>query len=85
MIKRIQALISSCLRYKLLLLVLLPVLLVMSAVIALSYLWLNEVSYQQLLMKVNADLNVAHEAFDNTQANLLADLALLAESYSFRS
>ena len=85
MIKRIQALISSCLRYRLLLLVLLPVLLVMSAVIALSYLWLNEVSYQQLLMKVNADLNVAHEAFENTQANLLTDLALLAESYSFRS
>jgi len=84
MIKRFRTIVSSCLRYKLLILVLLPVLLVMSAVIALSNLWLNEVSYQQLLMKVNADLNVANEAFDETQENLLADLALLAESYSFR-
>ena len=84
MIRRFQAIISSCLRYKLLILVLLPVLLVMTSVVALSNLWLNEVSYQQLLKKVNADLNVAHEAFEQNQTNLLADLALLAESYSFR-
>ena len=85
MFKSLQAVVSSCLRYKLLILVLVPVLLVMSAVIALSYLWLNEVSYQQLLMKVNTDLNVAHEAFEDTQSNLILDLALLAESYPFRS
>ena len=84
MIKQFYALLSSCLRYKLLSLVLLPVLLVMSVVIGMAYLWVNEVSYQQLLMKVNADINVAHEAFSDTQNKHLIELALLAESYSFR-
>tara|TARA_R110001606_G_scaffold395664_2_gene568535 strand:- start:157503 stop:159581 length:2079 start_codon:yes stop_codon:yes gene_type:complete len=85
MIKPFYELVSSSLRYKLLMLVLLPVLVVMSAVIALAYLWINEVSYQQLLMKVNADINFTHEAFVDTQSKYLSELALLAESYSFRS
>lgn len=85
MIKQFHALISSCLRYKLLALVLLPLLLVMSTVIAMAYFWINQISYQQLLMKVNADINVAHGAFVDTQKRYLSDLALLAESYAFRS
>ena len=56
----------------------------MSIVIGMVYLWINEVSYQQLLMKVNADIYVAHEAFSDTQNKQLIELALLAESYSFR-
>jgi two-component system NtrC family sensor kinase len=84
MFQRFRLVISSCLRYKLLTLVLLPVLLVMTAVVALSYLWLNDVSYQQLLMKVNADLKIAHEAFEKKQQTHLSELALLAESYHFR-
>lgn len=84
MIKQIHALIASSLRYKLLTLVLLPVILIMTAVIAMAYLWVNEVSYRQLLMKVNADVNVAHEALIDTQNKYLSELALLAESYQFR-
>lgn len=62
----------------------LPVLLVMSAIIVMAYLWVNEVSYQQLLMKVNADINVAHQAFIDNQNKYLTELELLAESYHFR-
>jgi len=85
MIRQFHELVSSSLRYKLLALVLLPVLVIMSVVIGLAYLWINEVSYQQLLMKVSADINIAHEAFIDTQRKYLSELALLAESYSFRT
>ncbi|NQZ54185.1 MAG: cache domain-containing protein [Piscirickettsiaceae bacterium] len=56
----------------------------MSVVIGMVYVWINEVSYQQLLMKVNTDIYVAHEAFADTQNKYLIELALLAESYPFR-
>ncbi|MCW8887411.1 MAG: cache domain-containing protein [Motiliproteus sp.] len=82
--KRFFALITSSLRYKLLALVLFPVLLVMPAVIGMAYLWSNEVSYQQLLMKVNTDLSVAHQAFNNSQQRYLAQISRTAESYPFR-
>jgi two-component system NtrC family sensor kinase len=85
MIKKVHALIFSCLRYKLLALVMLPVLLVMSAIIVMAYLWVNEVSYQQLLMKVHADINVAHQDFIDNQNKYLTELELLAESYRFRN
>lgn len=85
MIRGINGLITSSLRYKLLTLVLLPVLLIMAVVIAMAYFWINEVSYRQLLMKVEADLNIAHEAFNDTQNIHLTELELLAESYKFRT
>ncbi len=84
MFKRFRTLISSSLRYKLLILVLLPVLLVLLAVTSLAYYWLNEVSYRQLLREVTDDLNVANEAFINTQNRYLAELALFSESYQFQ-
>jgi len=84
MIKKIYALVTSSLKYKLLVLVLLPVMLIMVAVIAMAYFWVNEVSYHQLLMKVNADMNITHEAFIDTQNKYLSELALFAESYQFR-
>jgi two-component system, NtrC family, sensor kinase len=84
MIKNLRILVTSSLKYKLLVLVLLPVMLIMISVITMAYLWVNEVSYRQLLMKVNADLNIAHEAFIDTQNKYLSELALLAESYQFR-
>ncbi|MEH6627310.1 MAG: hypothetical protein V7739_12770, partial [Motiliproteus sp.] len=82
--RSILALITSSLRYKLLALVLFPVLLVMPAVIGMAYLWSNEVSYRQLLMKVNTDLSVAHEAFLNSQQKYLSQISRTAESYAFR-
>ncbi len=85
MLKRFHALISSSLRYKLLILVLFPVLLVLTAVISMAYYWMNEVSYRPLLMKVTADLNVADEAFSRTQNKYLYELALFVESYQFQN
>ncbi len=82
--KSLLALITSSLRYKLLALVLFPVLLVMPVVIGMAYLWSNEVSYRQLLMKVNTDLSVAHEAFINSQQKYLLQISRTAESYPFR-
>lgn len=84
MIKKTFNLISNNLRYKLLSLVLLPVLLMMIALIFLAHYWLNEVSYRQLLMKVNADLNIAHGIFIEKQSKYLSELASLGESYKFR-
>lgn len=85
MISKLHHLVKSSIKYKLLALVLFPVLLIMVSVITMAYLWVNEVSYRQLLLKVNADLNIAHEAFINTQDNYLSELKLLAQSYRFRT
>ncbi|MFD2205194.1 sensor histidine kinase [Kiloniella antarctica] len=84
MIKRLYALVTQSLRYKLLLLVLFPVSIVMPTVIGMAYIWSNEISYRQLLMKVTGDLSVAHEAFLRAQYDYLSKLTLLAESHSFR-
>ncbi|WP_020593965.1 sensor histidine kinase [Kiloniella laminariae] len=83
MIMRLYALITRSLRHKMLFLVLFPVLIVMPTVIGMAYLWSNDLSYRQLLMKVNGDLSVAHEAFLRAQQDYLARLGLMAESHSF--
>lgn len=57
----------------------------MPTVVGMAYLWSNEVTYRQLLMKVNTDLSVAHEAFTGTQETFLTRLSLGAESYAFRN
>ncbi|RDE19571.1 HAMP domain-containing protein [Motiliproteus coralliicola] len=84
MLNRVYQLISSSLRYRLLALVLFPILLVMPFVVGMAYLWSNEVSYRQLLMKVSTDLSVAHEAFEDQQRDYLQQLTLTAESYPFQ-
>ena len=84
MVKRLYRWVSSNLRYRLLALVLFPILLVMPVVVGMAYLWSNEVSYQQLLMKVNTDLSVAHDAFERSQRSYLQQLSRVAESYPFQ-
>ncbi|MEH6651087.1 MAG: cache domain-containing protein [Motiliproteus sp.] len=84
MLKRCYRLITSSLRYRLLALVLFPIVLVMPMVIGMAYLWSNEVSYQQLLMKVSTDLSVAYDAFENNQHQQLQKISLIAESYPFQ-
>ena len=83
-LKRAYRLITSSLRYRLLALVLFPIVLVMPMVIGMAYLWSNEVSYQQLLMKVSTDLSVAYDAFKNNQHQQLQKISLIAESYPFQ-
>ncbi len=84
MFRRLYQRVASNLRYRLLALVLFPILLVMPVVIGMAYLWSNEVSYRQLLMKVNTDLAVAHDAFERSQQGYLHQLSLVAESSLFQ-
>ena len=71
-------------RSRLLILVLLPLLLMASVLVALLYLWTTDVGYRHLLMKVSTDLAVANESFHKTQQSYLTELALLAQSREFR-
>ncbi|OUS28179.1 hypothetical protein A9R01_13860 ['Osedax' symbiont bacterium Rs2_46_30_T18] len=71
-------------RSRLLILVLLPLLLMASVLVALLYFWTTDVGYRHLLMKVSTDLAVANESFHKTQESYLTELALLAQSREFR-
>jgi two-component system NtrC family sensor kinase len=72
-------------RYKLLALVLFPILLLMPVVLAIAVYWGATFSYDQLYLKVNTDLNVADDVFIRMQQDYLNRLSTLAESYSFRT
>jgi len=72
-------------RYKLLLLVLFPILLIMPVALALAIYWGKTFSYDQLFLKVNTDLAVSHDAFSRISQDYLNQLERLAESYQFRS
>lgn len=71
---------ASSLRYKLLALVLLPLLLLTGTVILLAASWSSAYTYEQLFTKVNTDLRVAHDIFQRIQSDRQHELALLADS-----
>lgn len=75
--------IRGAVRYKLLALVLFPILLVMPIALVLAIYWGKEFSYDQLFIKVNTDLSVAHDVFKRIREDYLARLAVLAESHAF--
>ena len=75
--------IRSAVRYKLLALVLFPILLVMPIALVLAIYWGKGFSYDQLFIKVNTDLTVAHAVFKRIREDYLSRLALVAESHSF--
>jgi two-component system NtrC family sensor kinase len=77
--------IKKNLRYKLLLLVLLPIFIVMPIILSMAAYWSKDFSYDQLFMKVSTDLSVTHEVFYQQQKNYLAKLERLGESYSLRN
>lgn len=83
--RKIQNGIRHKVRYKLLLLVLFPILLIMPVVLGLAAYWGKTFTYDQLFLKVNTDLAVSHDAFNRIRQNYLTKIASLAESYSFRS
>lgn len=72
-------------RYKLLLLVLFPILLIMPVALAVAIYWGKTFTYEQLFLKVNTDLAVSHDAFSRIRQDYLNNLERLAESYQFRS
>lgn len=70
-------------RYKLLSLVLFPILLIMPVALALAIYWGKDYTYQQLFLKVRTDLAVSHDTFKRIQTIYLDQLNNLADSYQF--
>ena len=77
--------IRHTIRYKLLVLVLFPILLVMPVAMGLAVYWGANYSYEQLFIKVNTDLSVAHNVFERIKRDYLQALARTAESFVFRT
>jgi len=82
---RISKAVRETVRYKLLVLVLFPILLVMPIVLALAVYWGAKITYDQLFIKVNTDLTVADDIFGRIREDYLNRLGRLAESYVFRT
>jgi len=84
-LRRLWHTVASNLRYKLLVLVLVPMLLLAPTVLLLSSYWAWKYAYEQMYLKVNTDLSVAHDIFHRIQGDQRQALKSLAESYEFRS
>lgn len=82
---RLSGIVNGSVRYRLLVLVLFPILLVMPAALALAVYWGRGFTYDQLFIKVNTDLSVAHDAFLREQRDILGRVRTLAESFAFRT
>lgn len=85
MFKSISHSIKTTVRYKILVLVLFPILVLMPIALMLAIYWGNTFAYQQLLIKVNTDLSVSHDIFHRLQEDYLSAIERLAESYHFRT
>jgi two-component system NtrC family sensor kinase len=77
--------IRNTVRYKLLVLVLFPILLVMPIALVLAIYWGATFSYEQLYIKVNTDLSVSHDVFERIKRDYLNALGKTAESFTFRT
>ncbi len=76
--------IRTSVRRKLLTLALLPLALVLPLALAGLAAWGATFTYEQLYIKVNTDLAVAHDLFERIQYDHLDRLARLSDSYAFR-
>ena len=83
-ILRIINAVRGTLRYKLLVLVLFPILLITPIALLLAIYWGNNFTYQQLFIKVNTDLSVSHDVFRRIREDYLNSLSRLSDSYAFR-
>ncbi|MCU7845874.1 MAG: cache domain-containing protein [Candidatus Thiodiazotropha sp. (ex Monitilora ramsayi)] len=81
--KSFREMIRTSLRYKLLVLVLFPILLIMPIFLLFAVFWGSNFSYEQLLIKVNTDLAVADDHFIRIREDYLNSLSNLAESHGF--
>jgi len=68
------------LRYRLLSLVLVPLILLSATLLLLAYQWSSAYTYEQLFTKVNTDLRVAHDSFSSIQARGQRQLLAFANS-----
>ena len=71
-------------RYKLLLLVLIPIVLVIPLAVGGAIYWGHNLTYDQLYIKVNTDLSVSNNIFQRLQDDYERQLERFAESYVFR-
>ncbi|MBX2837977.1 MAG: cache domain-containing protein [Gammaproteobacteria bacterium] len=76
---------GGSLRYKLLSLVLIPLLLLTGTLIYLTSTWTSNYTYQQLFTKVNTDLRVAHDGFVRIETDRQREIEFLADSAIFRA
>lgn len=83
--QRINRVVQETVRYKLLVLVLFPILLVMPIALAIAIYWGANFTYNQLFRKVRTDLRVANDVFGRLRQDYLSQLGRLGESYSFRT
>ena len=83
MLSSIKRKIATSLRYKLLVLVLFPLLLTALLTVGFVVYWSQDFSQNQLLRRVNTDLNVAHASFVRLQRDYLNQLERLATSHAF--
>ncbi|MEJ2692281.1 MAG: cache domain-containing protein, partial [Candidatus Thiodiazotropha sp.] len=83
--RSLAELIRGSLRYKLLALVLFPILFIMPIFLVLAVVWGSNFSYEQLFIKVNTDLAVADDHFKRIRQDYLGGLGRLAESYRFNT
>lgn len=83
--RSLAELIKGSLRYKLLALVLFPILLIMPIFLVLAMIWGVNFSYDQLFIKVNTDLAVADDHFRRIRQDYLNSLVHLAESHRFQT
>ena len=75
--------IARSLRYKLLALVLFPMLMIALLTVGFVVYWSRDFSENQLLRRVRTDLNVAHASFVRLQRDYLSELERLAVSHAF--
>ncbi len=75
--------IATSLRYKLLVLVLFPMLLIALLTVGFVVYWSQDFSQNQLLRRVHTDLNVARASFMRLQRDYLSQLERLAASHAF--
>ena len=73
------------LRYRLLSLVLVPLILLSGTVMLLAYRWSSDYTYEQLFTKVNTDLRVARDGFSGIQAQGQRQLQAFANSAQLTS
>ena len=83
MLTSIKRKIATSLRYQLLVLFLFPLLLTALLTVGFVVYWSQDFSQNQLLRRVNTDLNVAHARFVRLQRDYLNQLNRLAASHAF--
>ena len=84
-VQKLYRKIRQTVRYKLLVLVLFPILLVMPIALGLAVYWGSKFSYEQLFIKVNTDLSVSHDIFERIKRDYLSQLKETGESFTFHS